>query len=715
MKNHSRYLVLILIAVLNLTSCGKDDEKAPPAPTISDLTPQSGATGTQVTITGTNFSTTANENTVTFHDGIPATVTAATAAELIVIVPIGAATGKITVMVNGQSAVSGADFTVSEAPSEGVFRKGDKIYVINVEVMYKGKRVLFEKDSVLSEDPAQEVYHLLKKQDDVFYLVEIKPSEREGNKLIIINSFNRLWYDDANYLRTDLRKLPLPFTEYSYSAADRKDRQVYAVKRIVDSKGFINKAAINQMDIWEDVARKTVGSVVKMEGGGSGWFIDKDLILTNQHVVGAITSNGDYTVNRELEVRFFDGRITWGRTWFASENHDVALVKLNQSFDDVNLLSLSNSTALKGELVLNIGGPNIASTYGSHLAILGVVDRSFSFTLSQPIHMSTISGQSGSPVFNARGEVLGMLDGGLNSVTIREDVNYNDVSSSSPLIYADSRVIETPYIGPISSSMVSNKTMLRLVSFWLKAAGRNLPDQRLKLTRTYTWNAAEEEFYAKYDIGFPYEQIPEINKKITSMLKSIATIQKRLSDPQSRISSETVIIYDTTYLVGLNYFPYEVGDVMDVILYNRQVREATIVAKRKLNGNQYNLYQLKSPFDEGDAIAIKEKTAEVKSSEPLLTLGRSYNFPYPGNFQVNPVMYENRGLKHQNALTDRLPLFNLEGEFIGYSTGFYTVDHSFDKGSRLFIRSVIPVAFHPLPLQLEKAENVFSQFSQLKQ
>jgi len=512
-----------------------------------------------------------------------------------------------------------------------------------------------------------------------------------------------------------LKKLPLPFTEYSYGAADKKDRQIYEVNTIVDSKGFINKGAINRINIWEDMVRKTVGSVVRMQGGGSGWFIDKDLILTNHHVVGEFTSNGDYTMNRELEVRLFDGRVTKGRTWFASESHDVALVKLNESFDDINLLSLSNSTALQGELVLNIGGPNIAGTYGSHLAILGVMEGPIPFILNLGVHMSTISGQSGSPVFNARGEVLGMMARGGTDVIIREDVNYNEVTSSS-LIYADPKVIEVPYVGPKSNDMVSNGAMLRLVSFWLKAVGRKLPDQRLKLTNTYTWDAADEEFYAKYDIGFPYEQIPEINKKTASMLKSIVTIQKRLSDPQSAISSETAIIYDNNYLVGLNFFPYEIGDVMNVISYDRQVRQATLSAIGTLENkpDQYYLYKLTSPFDKGSVVPIKEKTADVKNSEPLLTLGRNYNFPYPGNFQVNPVMYENGGLKHQNALTDRLPLFNLEGEFIGYSTGGYTADDSFNKGSRLFIRSVIPVANPTLPLSLQKAEDVFGQFSQLR-
>ena len=105
--------------------------------------------------------------------------------------------------------------------------------------------------------------------------------------------------------------------------------------------------------------------------------------------------------------------------------------------------------------------------------------------------------------------------------------------------------------------------------------------------------------------------------------------------------------------------------------------------------------------------------ATIKSSDPLLALGRSYHFPYPGCFQVNPVIYENNGLTHQNMLTDRLPLFNLDGKFVGFSTGGYTVDNSYDKPSKLFIRTVIPISSVTLPQQLVKAADVFKQFPQL--
>lgn len=87
----------------------------PPAPTITSFTPASGATGTTVTITGTNFSTTPANNTVSFN-GTAAVVTASTATSITTTVPTAATTGKITVTVNAVTAMSTNNFTVTTGP-----------------------------------------------------------------------------------------------------------------------------------------------------------------------------------------------------------------------------------------------------------------------------------------------------------------------------------------------------------------------------------------------------------------------------------------------------------------------------------------------------------------------------------------------------------------------------------------------------------------------
>ncbi len=84
----------------------------PLTPTITSFAATSGPTGTVVTITGTNFSTTASKNFVNFN-GWPATVTASTATSITATVPPAATTGPITVTVLGNTATSATDFTVT--------------------------------------------------------------------------------------------------------------------------------------------------------------------------------------------------------------------------------------------------------------------------------------------------------------------------------------------------------------------------------------------------------------------------------------------------------------------------------------------------------------------------------------------------------------------------------------------------------------------------
>ncbi len=79
---------------------------------ILNFMPKSGPVGTTVTISGTGFSATANQNTVKFN-GTTATVTSATITQLVVTVPTGATTGPISVTVSSTSATTGAPFTVT--------------------------------------------------------------------------------------------------------------------------------------------------------------------------------------------------------------------------------------------------------------------------------------------------------------------------------------------------------------------------------------------------------------------------------------------------------------------------------------------------------------------------------------------------------------------------------------------------------------------------
>ncbi len=86
-----------------------------PPPTITSFTPTSGPVGITVTINGTNFDTTPNNNTVKFN-GTTAVVTASTATSITTTVPTGASTGLISVTVGTGTGVSATNFTVTASP-----------------------------------------------------------------------------------------------------------------------------------------------------------------------------------------------------------------------------------------------------------------------------------------------------------------------------------------------------------------------------------------------------------------------------------------------------------------------------------------------------------------------------------------------------------------------------------------------------------------------
>jgi YD repeat-containing protein len=84
--------------------------------TISAFSPSSGPVGTAVTILGSGFSSTLNQNSVKFN-GISATVTSASNTLLTAVVPAGATTGLITISVSGGMPVTtSSSFTVASTP-----------------------------------------------------------------------------------------------------------------------------------------------------------------------------------------------------------------------------------------------------------------------------------------------------------------------------------------------------------------------------------------------------------------------------------------------------------------------------------------------------------------------------------------------------------------------------------------------------------------------
>ncbi len=108
------FLLMLGLMTTIFFACKDDDDDPEPVPTITSLTPNTGAVGVQVVIAGTNFGT---SPTVKFGT-TDATVASANATSITTTVPAGLAAGavNVTVTANGQTSAA-STFTVA-APTE---------------------------------------------------------------------------------------------------------------------------------------------------------------------------------------------------------------------------------------------------------------------------------------------------------------------------------------------------------------------------------------------------------------------------------------------------------------------------------------------------------------------------------------------------------------------------------------------------------------------
>ncbi len=90
-----------------------------PYPTISGISPASGAVGTPVTITGANLLDGEGHGVVTFN-GTPAPIISQTSTSIQVDVPAGATSGPVSVHVNSDTVKSSSSFTVTHPQISGI-------------------------------------------------------------------------------------------------------------------------------------------------------------------------------------------------------------------------------------------------------------------------------------------------------------------------------------------------------------------------------------------------------------------------------------------------------------------------------------------------------------------------------------------------------------------------------------------------------------------
>jgi serine protease Do len=170
-------------------------------------------------------------------------------------------------------------------------------------------------------------------------------------------------------------------------------------------------------------------------GAGSGFIIDADgSILTNNHVVDRAD---------RITVKLADGRTVRARLIGADPDTDIALIKIDGQ-SGLPVAPLGNSATLRmGEWVCAIGNP----LGYEHTVTVGVVSflgrKLFDMSLDDYIQTDAAInfGNSGGPLINSRGEVIG-INAAISSraSSIGFAVPINGASSVLPQLRARGRV-----------------------------------------------------------------------------------------------------------------------------------------------------------------------------------------------------------------------------------------------------------------------------------
>lgn len=151
-----------------------------------------------------------------------------------------------------------------------------------------------------------------------------------------------------------------------------------------------------------DLYNRCSPSVVHIEtntGGGTGFFLEEDIVATNNHVIKGAWS---------ATVKTVDGQIfNVIEVVAATENPDLALLRVDGKGTPV---TLNTQNAEMGSAICSIGAPlGIFPTMNT-----GIIANNRHTENGTAFYLSNIpflSGNSGGPIFNNAGEVIGVVVG----------------------------------------------------------------------------------------------------------------------------------------------------------------------------------------------------------------------------------------------------------------------------------------------------------------
>ena len=188
---------------------------------------------------------------------------------------------------------------------------------------------------------------------------------------------------------------------------------------------YVNSCVGITVDI---VSTNAFGQTVTGAAAGSGFVITEDgYILTNYHVINGASS---------IKVTFADGTEHDATYVGGEEANDIAVIKINATGLTPVVIGKS-SDMLVGEQVTTIGNPLGELTFSETTGIISALNRTVTMSDGRQMNMiqtdcAINSGNSGGPLFNSHGEVIGIVSAKYSSANSTSSASVEGLGFAIP-------------------------------------------------------------------------------------------------------------------------------------------------------------------------------------------------------------------------------------------------------------------------------------------
>lgn len=300
------------------------------------------------------------------------------------------------------------DFKLTKTSAEGFFKYSEPSYEARVEINWQ----LFEKKSKSV---------VFKKTITNTYSFRSSSSSTTLSEFFnsMVENFNKMLISDSEFKE---------FVEnYNGGSAVYEDEITLDEngEEITTQKIFIPQAPEAQFEEFSDLVKVALKSSVTIiredKGHGSGVIISPNgYVVTNHHVVDS---------SKTIDVQFSNGMILPAEIIESSEKHDLALVKVNVAGLTALPVVSSGEQTKVGEEVFVVGSPGDAEL--SQSVTKGIISgkRNFDGVKAYQTDTKVSPGNSGSPLINMNGEVIGIINmkvigDGIEGISFAIDAKY---------------------------------------------------------------------------------------------------------------------------------------------------------------------------------------------------------------------------------------------------------------------------------------------------